>query len=152
LDNKFNIFEGMFTNYFFLGINAVMIGGQVLIIFVGGSAFSITRLNGWQWAVCIGLAALSLPWAVVIRIVPDAFVQSIWNKISPVYHFFGRSWASFKRAIPKTKWQKKRAERKAAKEEEVAEKSEYPTSDVENNIPMSSAGAPEIRVHEGNTA
>jgi len=142
----------MFTNYFFLGINAIMIGGQILIIFVGGSAFSITRLNGWQWAVCIVLAALSLPWAVVIRIVPDSFVQSIWDKISPVYHFFGRSWTRFKRAIPKTKWQKKRAARKAAKEEEKAEKSEYPASDVENNIPVSSAGAPEIRVHEGNEA
>lgn len=142
----------MFRNYFFLGINAIMIGGQILIIFVGGSAFSITRINGWQWAVCLGLAALSLPWAVVIRIIPDSFVQSVWDKISPVYHFFGRSWTSFKRAIPKTKWQKNRAARKADKEDREAEKSENTASDVENNIPMSLAGAPEIRVHEGNEA
>ncbi|KAM7210788.1 hypothetical protein V8F06_013835 [Rhypophila decipiens] len=45
LDNKLNIFEGITKNYWFLGINCLMVGGQVLIIFVGGPAFQIHKLN-----------------------------------------------------------------------------------------------------------
>ncbi|RAL15509.1 putative calcium-translocating P-type ATPase(PMCA-type) [Aspergillus homomorphus CBS 101889] len=71
LDNKLNIFEGMFRNYWFLGINCIMVGGQIMIIFVGGDAFGVTRLNGIQWAICIICALGCLPWAVVLRIIPD---------------------------------------------------------------------------------
>nr|XP_036585249.1 calcium-translocating P-type ATPase [Colletotrichum truncatum]KAF6795146.1 calcium-translocating P-type ATPase [Colletotrichum truncatum] len=46
LDNKLNIFENITKNYFFIAINLIMIGGQVLIIFVGGAAFDIERLGG----------------------------------------------------------------------------------------------------------
>jgi P-type Ca2+ transporter type 2C len=35
LDNKLNIFEGVHKNWFFIGINCVMVGGQILIVFVG---------------------------------------------------------------------------------------------------------------------
>ncbi|KAI5780539.1 hypothetical protein EDC01DRAFT_633396 [Geopyxis carbonaria] len=71
LDNKFNIFEGISKNWFFIGINVVMVGGQVMIIFVGGEAFSVVRLNGVQWAISIVLGAISLPVAVIIRLIPD---------------------------------------------------------------------------------
>ncbi|KAK8090669.1 calcium-translocating P-type ATPase [Apiospora phragmitis] len=66
LDNKFNIFEGVHRNKFFIGINCVMVGAQIAIVFVGGAAFSITSINGTQWAICVVLALISLPWAVVI--------------------------------------------------------------------------------------
>lgn len=72
LDNKFNIFEGVQHNWFFVGINCVMVGGQVMIMFVGGRAFSVTRLTGSQWAISIILGAISLPIAVIIRLIPDA--------------------------------------------------------------------------------
>ncbi|RAK76268.1 putative calcium-translocating P-type ATPase(PMCA-type) [Aspergillus fijiensis CBS 313.89] len=71
LDNKLNIFEGMFRNYWFLGINCIMVGGQIMIVFVGGEAFGVTRLNGVQWAICIACALGCLPWAVVLRLIPD---------------------------------------------------------------------------------
>jgi len=74
LDNKFNIFEGVQRNWFFIGINCIMVGGQIMIIFIGGRAFSITRLNGPQWGYSLVLGALSLPMAVVIRLIPDAFI------------------------------------------------------------------------------
>lgn len=77
LDNKFNIFEGMFRNYWFLGIQLIIIGGQVLIIFVGGQAFSITRLNGSEWAVSLILGVISIPVAVIIRLIPDEFVRRL---------------------------------------------------------------------------
>ncbi|KAF4943354.1 hypothetical protein F66182_18756, partial [Fusarium sp. NRRL 66182] len=84
LDNHFNIFEGMFRNYWFLGIQLIIIGGQVLIIFVGGQAFAITRLNGPEWAVSLILGAISLPVALIIRLIPDEFVRrlipSFWKR------------------------------------------------------------------------
>ncbi|KAI9800349.1 MAG: hypothetical protein M1825_004119 [Sarcosagium campestre] len=72
LDNKFNIFEGISRNYFFIGINCVMVGGQIMIIFVGGAAFSVKPLTGAQWGYSILLGSLSLPMGVIIRLFPDA--------------------------------------------------------------------------------
>lgn len=77
LDNKFNIFQGIQRNLFFIVINCFMVGCQVAIAFVGGTAFSIVPINGIQWAICIVLAALCLPWAVVIRCFPDLWFERI---------------------------------------------------------------------------
>ncbi|KKY28672.1 putative p-type calcium atpase [Phaeomoniella chlamydospora] len=77
LDNKFNIFEGMFRNYWFLGIQFIIVGGQVLIIFVGGAAFSVTELDGAQWGISLILGLLSVPVAIIIRLIPDEFIRTI---------------------------------------------------------------------------
>ena len=71
LDNKFNIFEGVTRNYFFMAINVVMVSCQVMIIFVGGKAFNVVHLNGAQWAYSIILGFLSIPVGAAIRLVPD---------------------------------------------------------------------------------
>ena len=84
LDNKFNIFSGMQRNYFFIGIQFIIIAGQFMIIFVGGAAFSITRLNGAQWGYSIVLGILSLPIGVIIRLIPDELVAKF------VPHFMNR--------------------------------------------------------------
>ncbi|KAI5466687.1 hypothetical protein BGZ63DRAFT_476280 [Mariannaea sp. PMI_226] len=76
LDNKLNIFEGLNRNIFFTVINLIMIGGQILIVFVGGEAFKITRLNGKEWGLSIGLGAISLPWGACIRCIPDEWVAA----------------------------------------------------------------------------
>jgi Ca2+-transporting ATPase len=67
----------MHRNPFFIGINLIMIGGQVMIIFVGGRAFSVKPLNGAQWAYSIILGALSLPVAVIIRLIPDELIRKL---------------------------------------------------------------------------
>ena len=78
IDNKLNILEGVWRNRWFIGIQLIIIGGQVLIVFVGGAAFSVTRLDqGSQWAVSLVLGALSVPIAVVIRLIPDEFVSKL---------------------------------------------------------------------------
>lgn len=51
-----------------------MIGGQVLIIWVGGEAFEIVKLNGKEWGLSIGLGAISIPWGALIRCIPDEWV------------------------------------------------------------------------------
>jgi Ca2+-transporting ATPase len=85
----------MQRNYWFIGINLAMIGGQVLIIYVGGAAFSVREITGVQWGVCIALALGSLPWAVVIRFIPDKAVttatQFIVKPIGRVVSTIGRA-------------------------------------------------------------
>ncbi|KAF4458456.1 hypothetical protein FALBO_14805, partial [Fusarium albosuccineum] len=79
LDNKFNIFEGLTKNWFFIGISAVMCGGQVLIIFVGGHAFQIAEdgQSGIMWAIAIVLGFLSIPVGAIIRLIPDSFLLAL---------------------------------------------------------------------------
>ncbi|KAF2722634.1 calcium-translocating P-type ATPase [Polychaeton citri CBS 116435] len=77
LDNRFNIFEGIQHNLFFIGIWLIMIGGQVLIIFVGGKAFNISHQTGRDWGIAIILGLISLPIGVVIRLIPDELVVKI---------------------------------------------------------------------------
>ncbi|KAJ5963049.1 hypothetical protein N7481_013354 [Penicillium waksmanii] len=81
LDNKFNIFEGMFRNYWFLGITAIIIGGQVMIICVGGAAFGVTRISGILWAICLICALGCLPWAVILHIIPDRHFGVLFNAV-----------------------------------------------------------------------
>ncbi|KAL2755929.1 hypothetical protein ACRALDRAFT_1050792 [Sodiomyces alcalophilus JCM 7366] len=79
LDNKFNIFEGLTKNYFFMGISCAMIGGQILIIFVGGPALQISKHGQTpsQWGVAIVLGFLSIPVGMLIRLIPDEFVRRL---------------------------------------------------------------------------
>jgi Ca2+-transporting ATPase len=79
LDNKFNVFEGMFRNYWFLGINCIIVGGQILIIFVGGVALGVTPLNGVQWAICLLCGFGCLPWGVLLRLLPDQYFAAVFN-------------------------------------------------------------------------
>lgn len=81
LDNKFNIFEGMFRNYWFLGINAIMVGGQIMIIYVGGQAFGVTRLSATLWGICIVCSIVCLPWAILLRLLPDRHFGVVFNAV-----------------------------------------------------------------------
>ncbi|KAI9722349.1 MAG: hypothetical protein M1812_001821 [Candelaria pacifica] len=77
LDNNFNIFEGITRNWFFIGIQFIIVAGQIMIIFVGGAAFSVTPLNGAQWGYSVVLGALSIPVAVIIRLIPDELIRKL---------------------------------------------------------------------------
>ncbi|OAA74298.1 ATPase, P-type, calcium-transporting, PMCA-type [Akanthomyces lecanii RCEF 1005] len=93
LDNNFNIFEGLSKNWFFIGISALMCGGQVLIIFFGGAAFQIAdNQSPTLWAIAIVLGIISIPVGVIIRLIPDSlcvalvpnFLKNRSNKIPGV--------------------------------------------------------------------
>lgn len=77
IDNKMNIFEGIQRNYFFIGIQFIIIGGQIMIVFIGGDAFSTHRLNGAQWGYSVVLGFLSIPIAVMIRMIPDDLIRKL---------------------------------------------------------------------------
>jgi P-type Ca2+ transporter type 2C len=74
LDNRLNIFEGMWNDCWFLEINCIMIGGQMMIV-----AFSVTPLDAIQWAICITCGICCLPWAIVLRLIPDEYFEMIFN-------------------------------------------------------------------------
>jgi len=93
LDNKFNIFEGIHRNKFFLGITVLMVGLQVLIVFVGGAAFQISPLNGVQWAICVVTASLCLPWAILIRLFPDEWFAAVATTVGAPVVVVYRQWA-----------------------------------------------------------
>lgn len=78
LDNNFNIFEGLTKNWFFIGISALMCGGQVLIIFFGGAAFQIAdNQSPTLWAIAIVLGLISIPVGVIIRLIPDSLCAAL---------------------------------------------------------------------------
>lgn len=79
LDNKLNVLEGVHRNIFFIGIVALIIGLQIMIIFVGGRAFAISSdgLDGTQWAISIVLGSICIPWAMAIKFFPDEWFAAI---------------------------------------------------------------------------
>ncbi|KAL1875860.1 plasma membrane calcium [Diaporthe australafricana] len=79
LDNHFNIFEGLFKNWFFIGISIIMCGGQILIIFVGGKAFNIASegQSASMWGTAIVLGFISIPIGIVVRLVPDSLLEKL---------------------------------------------------------------------------
>ncbi|KAB8078497.1 calcium ion P-type ATPase [Aspergillus leporis] len=78
VDNRLNIMEGILSNRWFIFIQLIIISGQVLIIFLGGKAFSVQPLDqATQWAVSVLLGALAVPVAVIIRLIPDEFIAKL---------------------------------------------------------------------------
>ena len=85
LDNKFNMFEGIFANPWYPVIVTVMICGQILIVFVGGKALSTVRLNGAQWGISIVAGFLPIPLGLLVRCVPDGWIVALVPKSLKVW-------------------------------------------------------------------
>lgn len=82
LFNELNFFSGLETNPIFLVLSICMIGCQIFLIELGGEFVQTTGLNLTCWLGSIGLAALTFPIAVLMRLLcpiqedPDSFFQS----------------------------------------------------------------------------
>jgi Ca2+-transporting ATPase len=61
----------MFSNWLFMAVSAIMIGLQILIVFVGGQAFPVVPLTGPQWAVSVGFGLLTLAVGALVRCMPS---------------------------------------------------------------------------------
>ncbi|EPY53190.1 vacuolar calcium transporting P-type ATPase P2 type [Schizosaccharomyces cryophilus OY26] len=77
LDNKLNIFERINHNFLFVGIFLVVAGIQVVIVFFGGAAFSVTRIDGKGWAISIIFGVISIPLGALIRCIPNEFLRKV---------------------------------------------------------------------------
>ncbi|KAJ5166082.1 calcium ion P-type ATPase [Penicillium capsulatum] len=84
IDNRLNIMEGILSNRWFIVIQVIIIGGQVMIIFLGGKAFSVQCLDQpSQWAVSVLLGALTVPMGVMIRLIPETVISKFILYIYP---------------------------------------------------------------------
>ncbi|TDL19883.1 calcium-translocating P-type ATPase [Rickenella mellea] len=81
IDQKKNIFEGIARNYYFIAITLLEIVVQVVIVFVGGSAFQVTRINGRDWAISIALGVLSIPIGFLIRLIPNPPIERLLQQL-----------------------------------------------------------------------
>ncbi|KAK3901546.1 Ca2+-transporting ATPase [Staphylotrichum tortipilum] len=81
IDNKLNIFEGLHKNVLFMIMMAIMVIGQVIIIFFAGDAFGVKRLTAAQWGISLVFGFLSIPVGILIRLVPDAWVRKAAHSI-----------------------------------------------------------------------
>jgi Ca2+-transporting ATPase len=94
VDNKLNIFEGLPRNHLFMLMMAIMVVGQVLIVFIGAAAFEVVRLNGAQWAISLVLGFLSIPVGILIRLIPDGWVHACVRLAQRAPGVSGAAWAS----------------------------------------------------------
>ena len=100
LDNKLNIFEGITHNFYFIGITLlgmylvaslymllltciieIVVQVQVLIVFVGGPAFQVVRIDGREWGISMAVGFVSNPWGAVIRCLPNALFETFFKFI-----------------------------------------------------------------------
>ncbi|GMF05149.1 unnamed protein product [Ambrosiozyma monospora] len=51
---------------------------QIVIMFVGGASFSVVRQTGAMWATAILCGVLAFPLGLIIRIVPDVWVERVF--------------------------------------------------------------------------
>ncbi|KAG1863477.1 uncharacterized protein F5891DRAFT_933578, partial [Suillus fuscotomentosus] len=71
LDRKLNIFEGMLNNWYFMAITLIEIAVQVVIVFIGGTTFQVTRIAGRKWGISLALGFVSIPLGTLIHLLPN---------------------------------------------------------------------------------
>ncbi|KAK4052003.1 plasma membrane calcium [Microbotryomycetes sp. JL221] len=81
LDRGLNIFRGVQKNPYFIVIFLIMVGGQALIVNFGGAAFQVTRIGGRDWAISVILGLISIPVAVLIRLLPPGPFERMLIKL-----------------------------------------------------------------------
>jgi P-type Ca2+ transporter type 2C len=64
----------------------IEIAVQILIVFVGGAAFQVTRMGGREWGISIALGFASLPLGALIRLIPNGPCEIFFKKLG----FLGR--------------------------------------------------------------
>jgi Ca2+-transporting ATPase len=78
LDRKLNIFEGISDNWYFIVITLIEIVVQVVIVFIGGAAFQVTRIGGREWGISLALGFVSIPLGALIRLLPNGPFEQLF--------------------------------------------------------------------------
>lgn len=73
-----DFFQHLTRNWYFLAIALIIGGCQILIMFVGGAAFSISHQTAGMWATAILCGFISIPVGAIIRIIPNTWVVAIF--------------------------------------------------------------------------
>ncbi|GAU94661.1 hypothetical protein RvY_06392 [Ramazzottius varieornatus] len=70
IHNEVNVFKGIFSNLYFPVLWTVMLITQVIVVEVGGIAFSTAPLTAEMWGVSLFFGVGSLLWYQVLRLLP----------------------------------------------------------------------------------
>jgi magnesium-transporting ATPase (P-type) len=70
IHSDWDVFSSLGKNPIFLGVTALTVGLQIMLIEVGGEFIKTSPLTWQQWLITIGLGALSLPVGVLMRFIP----------------------------------------------------------------------------------
>ncbi len=54
---------------------------QVIIVFIGGAAFQVTRIGGREWGISLALGFVSIPWGAIIRLLPNKPFEIFFKSI-----------------------------------------------------------------------
>ncbi|KAH9168805.1 calcium-translocating P-type ATPase [Lactarius sanguifluus] len=81
LDQKLNIFEGISNNWYFVAITIIEVAVQVLICFVGGAAFDVTRMGIREWGISLALGCVSIPLGALIRLMPNERFERFFKMV-----------------------------------------------------------------------
>lgn len=85
IDDSYNVFNRISTNYMFIMIVSFEIALQVIIIQFGGSVFntSINGLTAFQWIICVGLGLTTFLVSIIIKAMPcEAIADKVTNSFS----------------------------------------------------------------------
>ncbi|OAQ34441.1 PMCA-type calcium-translocating P-type ATPase [Linnemannia elongata AG-77] len=74
IDDSLNIFKNLHNNKIFILVQAVVVGGQYVIVTFGGQAFKTVPLNGNQWLTTLLIGSLSLPVGLFLRLLPSYLI------------------------------------------------------------------------------
>jgi Ca2+-transporting ATPase len=82
VNREMNVFVGLHKSYIFLGIMAVTIGCQIILVELAGDFANTVGLNYKQWLVCIAFGACSIPVGFIQRLIPVNFEYG-WKDVDP---------------------------------------------------------------------
>ena len=70
VDDNIHILRGILKHHIFIAIFVITVIVQFIVCQFGGAAFQTVELNWYEWLGCLGIAFLSVPLAVIIRLIP----------------------------------------------------------------------------------
>jgi P-type Ca2+ transporter type 2C len=74
--DEYNVFGGILNSWVFSSVLIITVGAQVIIMFFLGGIFKVTRLNGWEWLISIGIGAGSMVVSFLTRLISKVFFPS----------------------------------------------------------------------------
>jgi len=82
-DGEFNVFSGIFSNYFFLVVIVLVTIIQIAMVEYGGKAIKTYPLNTNENIICISIAASELVWGFILKFLPLGLFQWVSLDDSP---------------------------------------------------------------------
>eukprot|EP00271_Cylindrocystis_brebissonii_P003606 TRINITY_DN1476_c0_g1_i1.p1 TRINITY_DN1476_c0_g1~~TRINITY_DN1476_c0_g1_i1.p1 ORF type:complete len:1076 (+),score=253.31 TRINITY_DN1476_c0_g1_i1:223-3450(+) len=81
--DRINVFNNLINNQLFLGVIAVTVVFQIILVQFLGKFASTVPLSLAQWGFCVGIGALSVPLAVLVKFIPVGFLAGAASKSEP---------------------------------------------------------------------